>query len=228
MHHAPHPRPTGRYGGQPVDLDLVDTLRSTGAAREFHPEPVVRRCAGPPPRHGPLRAERRQPPGLAGHRRQGPRRPRRRCATSTSRGWYDYLAMVVGRPGALGAGHRPRRRGGGHRQRRAVRRGGRGRARRSPRPSTPRPHSCWSWPTCGALAAVDRDLPRYTLAGGASIYPFVWSLLLAARAEGLGGVMTTMPVRREDDVRAALRHPRHRGGGGARRARAAPWPRHAG
>ena len=52
-----------------------------------------------------------------------------------------------------------------------------------------------------ALAAVDRDLPRYTLAGGASIYPFVWSLLLAARAEGLGGVMTTMPVRREADVR---------------------------
>ena len=53
-----------------------------------------------------------------------------------------------------------------------------------------------------ALAAVDRDLPRYTFAGGASIYPFVWSLLLAARTEGLGGVMTTMPVRQEDDVRA--------------------------
>ncbi|HXY26863.1 MAG TPA: nitroreductase family protein, partial [Acidimicrobiales bacterium] len=52
-----------------------------------------------------------------------------------------------------------------------------------------------------ALAAVDRDLPRYTLAGGASIYPFVWSLLLAARSEGLGGVMTTMPVRREAEVR---------------------------
>ena len=53
-----------------------------------------------------------------------------------------------------------------------------------------------------ALAAVDRDLPRYTLVGGASIYPFVWSLLLAARTEGLGGVMTTMAVRREDEVRA--------------------------
>ena len=53
-----------------------------------------------------------------------------------------------------------------------------------------------------ALAAVDRDLPRYTLVGGASIYPFVWSLLLAARAEGLGGVMTTVAVRREADVRA--------------------------
>jgi nitroreductase len=52
-----------------------------------------------------------------------------------------------------------------------------------------------------ALAAVDRDLDRYTLVGGASIYPFCWSLLLAARAEGLGGVMTTMAVRHEERVR---------------------------
>src|SRR6202044_904778 len=58
-----------------------------------------------------------------------------------------------------------------------------------------------------ALAAVDRDLPRYTLAGGASIYPFVWSLLLAARSEGLGGVMTPMPVRREADVCALFSIP---------------------
>ena len=58
-----------------------------------------------------------------------------------------------------------------------------------------------------ALAAVDRDLPRYTFAGGASIYPFVWSLLLAARTEGLGGVMTTMPVRQEDEVRALFSIP---------------------
>ncbi len=52
-----------------------------------------------------------------------------------------------------------------------------------------------------ALAAVDRDLDRYTLVGGASIYPFCWSVLLAARDEGLGGVMTTMVVKCEDDVR---------------------------
>ena len=32
-----------------------------------------------------------------------------------------------------------------------------------------------------ALAAVDRDLDRYTFAGGASVYPFAWNLLLAAR-----------------------------------------------
>jgi len=50
------------------------------------------------------------------------------------------------------------------------------------------------------LAAVDRDLPRYTLVGGASVYPFCWSVLLAARAEGLGGVMTTMVANREHEV----------------------------
>ena len=51
------------------------------------------------------------------------------------------------------------------------------------------------------LAAIDRDLGRYTMAGGASIYPFVWNILLAARAEGLGGVITTVAIRREDEVR---------------------------
>jgi nitroreductase len=58
-----------------------------------------------------------------------------------------------------------------------------------------------------ALAAVDRDLPRYSLVGGASIYPFAWSILLAARAEGLGGVMTTMVVRREAQAKALLHIP---------------------
>jgi nitroreductase len=51
------------------------------------------------------------------------------------------------------------------------------------------------------LAALDKDAVRYTLVGGASIYPFAWSILLAARDVGLGGVLTTMVVRREDDVR---------------------------
>ena len=34
------------------------------------------------------------------------------------------------------------------------------------------------------LATLDRDLDRYTLVGGASIYPFAWSLLLAAHDAG--------------------------------------------
>jgi nitroreductase len=54
------------------------------------------------------------------------------------------------------------------------------------------------------LAAVDRDADRYSFAGGASIYPFVWSILLAAREEGLGGVITTMLIRQEERARELL------------------------
>lgn len=52
------------------------------------------------------------------------------------------------------------------------------------------------------LAAVDRDLGRYTFIGGASVYPFAWSILLAAREERLGGVITTMPAFLEADTKA--------------------------
>ncbi len=57
------------------------------------------------------------------------------------------------------------------------------------------------------LATVDRDAGHYTMVGGASIYPFAWSILLAARAEGLAGVMTTMVVRDEPAVKELLRVP---------------------
>ena len=60
-----------------------------------------------------------------------------------------------------------------------------------------------------ALAAVDRDFDRYTMAGGASVYPFAWSILLAARAEGLGGVLTTMAIRREAEVKDLVGAPDH-------------------
>jgi nitroreductase len=60
-----------------------------------------------------------------------------------------------------------------------------------------------------ALAATDRDLGRYTIVGGASIYPFVWSILLAAHAEGLAGVITTMAVTHEAQVKELLRVPDH-------------------
>jgi len=59
------------------------------------------------------------------------------------------------------------------------------------------------------LATVDRGFDHYTIVGGASVYPFVWSLLLAARAEGLAGVMTTMVVRREAEVRSEFAIPDH-------------------
>jgi nitroreductase len=54
------------------------------------------------------------------------------------------------------------------------------------------------------VAAVDKDLDRYTFAGGASVYPFCWSILLAARDMGLGGVMTTMVARNEERLRTVL------------------------
>lgn len=54
------------------------------------------------------------------------------------------------------------------------------------------------------LAAMDRDLGRYTLVGGASVYPFVWSILLAGRAEGLGGVVTTVTITREPELKSLL------------------------
>jgi nitroreductase len=54
------------------------------------------------------------------------------------------------------------------------------------------------------VAAMDRDAARYSFAGGASIYPFTWSILLAARDEGLGGVITTILIRAEDEVKSLL------------------------
>ena len=59
------------------------------------------------------------------------------------------------------------------------------------------------------LVATDRDLDRPTMAVGASIYPFAGNILLAARAEGLGGVITTMHVRIEPEVKNLLAIPDH-------------------
>ncbi|MFM7744574.1 MAG: nitroreductase family protein [Actinomycetota bacterium] len=47
------------------------------------------------------------------------------------------------------------------------------------------------------IATMDADLPRPTISGGGSIYPFCWSILLAARDRDLGGVMTTFATRAE-------------------------------
>lgn len=55
-----------------------------------------------------------------------------------------------------------------------------------------------------ALAVTDVDLPRVSIVGGASVYPFVENLLLAARCHGLGGVMTTVVCRQEASVKRLL------------------------
>jgi nitroreductase len=183
-----------------VDLDLVATLRSTGAARQFHPEPIADDVL-----ERLLDTARFAP---SGGNRQGWRvivvkDPPARVALRDIylSGWYEYLALVsaglvpwapvsdrdaeaaaiVNAPQFAEAGAA---------------------APGFPETLDTAPALLLVLADLRALAAVDRDLPRYTLVGGASIYPFVWSLLLAARAEGLGGVMTSVAVRREDDVRA--------------------------
>lgn len=59
------------------------------------------------------------------------------------------------------------------------------------------------------LAATDRDLDRYQIVGGASVYPFIWDILLAAREWDLGGVMTTVATRNESAVRTLFDVPDH-------------------
>ena len=56
----------------------------------------------------------------------------------------------------------------------------------------------------GVVAALDQDLDRVGLAGGASVYPLVWNILLAARSEGFGGTITTMAIAAENQVRELL------------------------
>jgi nitroreductase len=55
-----------------------------------------------------------------------------------------------------------------------------------------------------SLAVTDNGLERQSIVGGASVYPFGHNVLLAARDEGLGGVMTTVLCRQEDAVRELL------------------------
>jgi nitroreductase len=188
-------------------MDLIDTLRTTGAVRDFHPGTLDDEVL-----HRLLDTARFAP---SGGNRQGWRvivvkDPAARTALRDIylTGWYEYLAMassglvpwapVTDRTAEAVAVARA------HEFEEAA-------------AAAPTPGFAESLDTAPALllvladltalAAVDRDLPRYTLAGGASIYPFVWSLLLAARSEGLGGVMTTMPVRREDNIRTLFSIP---------------------
>ncbi len=54
------------------------------------------------------------------------------------------------------------------------------------------------------IAIMDGNADRPPVVGGASIYPFCWSILLAARARGLGGVLTTFLSRAEADAAPLL------------------------
>lgn len=186
-------------------MDLTEALRTTGAVREFTDEAVgddvVARV---------LETARFAP---SGGNRQGWRvvlvkdpATRRRLRDLYLAGWDDYLAMTM-------AGLTP--------WAPVTDRDAEARALAAARPEgghEPGPFAAHldTVPVLlavladlRALAAVDRDFDRYTFAGGASVYPFVWSVLLAARTEGLAGVMTTMSIRREPEVLALLGAPDH-------------------
>ena len=54
------------------------------------------------------------------------------------------------------------------------------------------------------VASTDQYLDRVGVISGASIYPFVWNVLLGARQAGFGGTITTLAVSRESGIQALL------------------------
>ncbi|HEY7655006.1 MAG TPA: nitroreductase family protein [Methylomirabilota bacterium] len=59
------------------------------------------------------------------------------------------------------------------------------------------------------VASTDSELPRVGVISGASIYPFAWNILLAARHEGWAGTITTLAVAQEPALRTLLGLPPH-------------------
>ena len=57
------------------------------------------------------------------------------------------------------------------------------------------------------VASTDQHLDRVGIISGASIYPFVWNILMAARQAGYGGTITTLAAAEETYVQKLLRNP---------------------
>lgn len=165
-------------------MDLVEALRTTGAAREFTDRAVDDATVA-----GVLDDARFAPSG-------GNRQPwrvavvkdpvlRRHLADLMTGVWQEYLGESFDptrTPFAFGLSS-------GHRRVEA---------------SNPLLDKIEQVPVVLALAAdlnkialMDANIGRPPITGGASMYPFAWSILLAARARGLGGVMTTFLSRAE-------------------------------
>ncbi len=173
-------------------MDLIEALRSTGSARTFTDEPVDDATVA-----AILDDARFAPSG-------GNRQPwrvavvkdaaiRRRLADLMTTVWHEYL------------GESRRSVDGAVRVRPFVRR----------RADRPNPMLCSTRsravPVVLSIAAdlnrialMDGDVGRPPITGGASIYPFCWSILLAARARGLGGVLTTFLSRAEPQAAPIL------------------------
>ena len=58
------------------------------------------------------------------------------------------------------------------------------------------------------VASTDQFLDRVGVISGASVYPFVWNVLLAARQAGFGGTITTLTVAEEPKLQALLNIPK--------------------
>jgi nitroreductase len=59
----------------------------------------------------------------------------------------------------------------------------------------------------GKVASMDQFLDRVGVISGASIYPFVWNTLMAARQAGFGGTITTLAAAQEPKVQKLLNIP---------------------
>ncbi|MBM4439547.1 MAG: nitroreductase family protein [Candidatus Rokubacteria bacterium] len=59
------------------------------------------------------------------------------------------------------------------------------------------------------VASIDQELKRIGVVSGASVYPFAWNVLMAARAEGYGGTITTLAIAQEPKIQALLGLPSH-------------------
>ena len=59
------------------------------------------------------------------------------------------------------------------------------------------------------VASMDSELERVGVISGASIYPFAWNVLLAARHEGFAGTITTLAASQEPALQRLLGLPAH-------------------
>ena len=57
------------------------------------------------------------------------------------------------------------------------------------------------------VASMDQYLNRVGIISGASIYPFAWNILLAARQAGFGGTITTLAAAQEPQIQKLLNIP---------------------
>jgi len=185
-------------------MELRDALRTTGSVRRFRDEPV-----GDDALFSVLDDARFAPSG--GNRQswrvivvKDPGR-RREIAESYLEAWHDYVAHVLAGviPFSPLASEEDRRAAASQREAAESRSVPDGFAENL----ASVPAMLVVTADLTALAATDRDLDRYHLVGGASIYPFIWSILLAAHERGLGGVMTTVGTRNEPRLQEILELP---------------------